>query len=106
MERFNRVRYPIGLRHFSQMHGIICAAGIQPLTGHASLLRLCGWFLAVDQSVRILRGPGEPFDLHAVHPDESGAASDGAASNVPMQTCPLVNERRRILFWIEAKDPS
>src|SRR5262249_40388021 len=75
-------------------------------------LWLCGILFAprgglgVNRRLRILRRPGEPLTLDAVHPGEPWSPFDRPAGDVPVQAGPLVNERRRRLpLPIDPEDP-
>src|SRR5262249_42451005 len=62
-------------------------------------------FLPVNRGLRVLGGPGEPLDLDAVHPGEPRTSFERSAGDVPVQTEPLIDERRRLLLPIDAEDP-
>src|SRR5690349_11449911 len=52
--------------------------------------------LAIDRGLRILRRPGEPFDLNAFHPYQPRASVRRASGNVPVLRGSLIREWRRV----------
>lgn len=54
----------------------------------------------------MLCGPGEPFDLNAVHPDEARATVGGPAGDVPVLFDSRVGERSVVGIDIHGEDPT